>query len=94
MRRIPKRFQLLSHTIEVVSVPASRWKWEDYAYWDIDKLQILVCRGKATMTRHSFWHEVAHALLDMGGRADLSKNETLVDVLGGLLAQMTATAEY
>ena len=94
MKRIPKRFQLLNHTIDVVSIPESKWKWgESWAYWDAGETRILICRGKATVAFHSFCHEVTHCLLEMAGRADLSRSEALVDVMGGLIAQFLSTAE-
>lgn len=93
MRSIPKRFQLLNHTIGIETIPMAKWKWDAWAYWDHENLKILICRGKRSIAFHSFCHEVVHALFDMAGRHDLSADETLVDTVGGLLAQMMSTAE-
>lgn len=41
-----------------------------------------------------FHHELAHGLLYMAGRGDLSSDETLVDVLGNLILQADKTAVY
>lgn len=94
MKRIPRRFKAMNHTINVVRIPLKKWKWDDWAYWDSSNMQILVCQGKASVAFHSFCHEVTHCLCELAGRPDLSENEGLVDVLGGLLAQALSTAEY
>jgi hypothetical protein len=41
-----------------------------------------------------FHHELAHGLLYMAGRGDLSSDEALVDVLGNLILQADKTAVY
>ncbi len=41
-----------------------------------------------------FHHELAHGLLHMAGRFDLSDDEALVDVLGNLIMQADKTAVY
>ena len=45
----------------------------------------------ASVVEHTFYHELAHCLLYYAGRDDLSKDEQLVDIIGGLLAQYEAT---
>lgn len=47
--------------------------------------------GDGTLLDHSFYHELVHFLLHYAGRDDLSNDEQLVDVVGGLLAQYEAT---
>jgi hypothetical protein len=94
VKKIPKRFKLMGHTINVVLVPLKQWKWdEDFAHWDIERLEIQVCKGRKSIELHKFYHEVMHAMLEMAGRNDLSENETLVDTLGGLMAQFALTSE-
>lgn len=41
-----------------------------------------------------FHHELAHGLLHMAGRPELSSDETLVDILGNLIMQADKTAVY
>jgi len=42
----------------------------------------------------TFYHELAHAVLDIFGRPEDSANEQLVDVLGQGLMQFAKTAKY
>lgn len=94
MKRIPKAFSVLNHRITVEVVPEAKWKWKDWAYWESDKLRILVCQGKVSVVKHSFWHETVHVLMEFAGRPDLSKNEAFVDMVGGMLAQIMSSAEF
>jgi len=94
MRAIPKSFELLGHTIKVVWKETPRNEAGDKCdgLWDINKLTIFLdSKQLPTMKRHSFWHEVGHAILDLCGYTQLSENEDLVDTLGGALAQIDAT---
>ncbi|CAB4130422.1 hypothetical protein UFOVP119_46 [uncultured Caudovirales phage] len=94
MKRVPSTFQLLAHTITVTVIEKRDWKWEDaVAYWNPANNTIELMRQPRTIMRHAFWHEVAHAVLDMMGQTKLSRNEVFVDAMGGLLAQMMDTAQ-
>ena len=94
MRRIPKSFQLMGHTITVQLVDKKDWKYEDdLAYWDPDKNQISIMRQSRTQLRHTFWHETMHAVLDAMSHK-LARDEQFVDQVGGLLAQIMDTAEF
>ena len=42
---------------------------------------------------HTFCHELVHFLFHYAGRDDLAGDETLVDVVGGLLAQYEKTKQ-
>lgn len=96
MKRIPKRFKLLNHQITVRVLSKSEWP-EKYAdsvgVWDNHKNEILLLKQPRTVLRHTLWHEITHALLDMMGHK-LSTNESFVDALGGLLAQLSDTTEF
>jgi hypothetical protein len=96
MKRIPRHFQLLNHRITVRVLPKSEWpeKYHDaVGVWDNAKCEILLLKQPRTVLRHTFWHEATHALLDMMG-SKLSKNESFVDALGGLLAQLNDSTEF
>lgn len=94
MRRIPKTFKLLSHTVNVRIIDKKDWKYkEDLAFWDPDKNEIWIMRQPRTQLRHTFWHEAMHAMLDTLSHR-LARDEQFVDQMGGLLAQMMDTAEF
>jgi len=84
----------MAHTITIRVVNKSEWKYEgEWGWWDPSKLEILLCRQPRTQLRHSLWHEVVHAALDLMGEYKLSRDEGFVDRFGGLLAQIMDTAE-
>ena len=67
-----------------------------YGFWDPKQTTItLVAHGvDDSMLIHTFHHELAHAILFYAGREDLSNDETLTDVIGGLLAQYSQTSVF
>jgi hypothetical protein len=93
---IPKRFQLAGHTIEVRTVPRSKWRHGKtcVGIWLPDAYRIEVLASLRGSNRQQvFTHELIHALLDVAGHDDLSRNEQLVDRLGHLLQQAMTTME-
>ncbi len=93
---IPKKFQLAGHTIEVRSVPKSKWKHgkDCVGIWMPDVYRIeIVSSLRGSNRQQVFTHELIHALLDVAGHDDLSRNEQLVDRLGHLLQQAMTTME-
>lgn len=100
MRRIPKSFQLLGHTITVRIVSKRDWEaiseendLEDaVACWCPELNLILICRTSRTQMLHAMYHEMTHAVLDMMNDR-LSYNEQFVDNFAGLLAQAMDTAQ-
>jgi hypothetical protein len=48
---------------------------------------------KGSHRQQTFCHEAIHAILDIAGHEDLSRQEALVDRLGHLLQQMLTTME-
>lgn len=99
MRRIPKSFGLLGHTITVRIISKRDWEavaedndLEDaVACWCPQLDLILIQRNSREQMLHAFFHEMTHAVLDMMNDK-LSYNETFVDNFGGLLAQAMDTA--
>jgi len=93
---VPRQFQLAGHTIAVNLVTPRKWKhgkncvgiWLPNDY----RIEVLsTCRG--TNRQQVFCHEAIHAMLDIAGHDDLSRDEQLVDRLGHLLQQMLTTME-
>lgn len=93
---VPRQFQLAGHTIAVNLVTPRKWKhgkncvgiWLPGDY----KIELLSsCRG--SNRQQVFCHEAIHAMLDIAGHDDLSRDEQLVDRLGHLLQQMLTTME-
>lgn len=93
---IPKKFQLAGHTIEVRTVPRSKWRHGKncVGIWLPDTYRIEVIASlRGSARQQVFTHELIHALLDVAGHDDLSRNEQLVDRLGHLLQQAMTTME-
>jgi hypothetical protein len=91
---VPSQFQLAGHTITVVTVPKSRWKYKNaVALWMPNECRIEL-HGALTGTarQQAFMHEATHALLDVAGYSNtLSTDEELVDRVAHLLLQMIQT---
>jgi hypothetical protein len=93
---VPAQFQLAGHTIKVNVLPPRKWKHGKHVVgiWMPDEYKIEIlssCRG--TSRQQVFCHEAIHAMLDIAGHDDLSRDEQLVDRLGHLLQQMLTTME-
>lgn len=100
MKRIPKQFKLLGHTITVRVIGQRDWDalCDDYdivdavGCWRHSDYAIVLLRQPRSKLLHTFAHELTHAVLDMMNDK-LSYNEKWVDQFGGLLAQAMDTAE-
>jgi len=105
--KIPKRFKLLGHTIEVTENPAlmNDRNWNGAARYDDCKIELLPISDATprhiTSYEQTFCHELMHYLLWAGGGAvnhelkdHIHHNEEFVDLMGGLLHQVLTTAEY
>jgi hypothetical protein len=93
---IPKSFQLAGHTIEVRIVTPKKWRHgkDCVGIWLPDQYRIEIVSSVRGSNRQQTWcHEAIHALLDIAGHDDLSRDEQLVDRLGHLLQQMLVTME-
>ncbi len=91
---IPRQFQLAGHTIEVRIVPPRKWKHgkDCVGIWLPDQYRIDIISSVRGSNRQQVWcHEAIHAILDIAGHDDLSRDEQLVDRLGHLLQQMLVT---
>ena len=93
---VPKSFKLAGHTITVVTVPKSRWKYKNaVAFWAPNECKIAIHASlKGTARQQAFMHEACHALLDVAGYSNtLSQDEEFVDRLAHLMHQMLCTFE-
>ena len=93
MKRLPKQFQLLGHTIEIVARKDLYDDCDCYGRWTMSDMRIEIDTGhaNASLQWHSLFHEITHAVLDLTGYSKLSKDETFVDSFGGAFAQVDAT---
>ena len=87
-------FQLLNHTIEVkdfdIAPDADNYGIADYAK---NEIRLYTDGVNPSVVDHTFYHELVHFLLHYAGRDDLNEDETLVDTMGGLLAQYMDTRQ-
>jgi len=93
---VPSKFQLAGHTITVVTIPKSRWKYKNaIALWMPNECRIELHGAlHGTARVQAFMHEATHAVLDVAGYSNtLSTDEELVDRLAHLLHQMFTTIE-
>ena len=93
---VPRRFQLAGHTIEVITVPAKRWKHgrDCIGVWLPNEYRIeLVSSIRGTNRVQTFVHEMLHALFDVAGYSRESRDETRIDRLAHLLHQILVTME-
>ena len=100
MKRIPKQFQLLGHTITVRVVSKRDWEdlcdkyeeMEDTVGWWVpaDDLIVIQRQPRAQML-HTLMHEMTHAVLHYMNDPKAT-DERYVDQMGALWAQALATA--
>lgn len=93
---IPNQFQLAGHTIKVRVVPPSKWRHGKgcIGIWLPDQYRIdILSTIKGSHRQQTWCHEATHAMLDIAGHDDLSRDEQFVDRLGHLLQQMLTTME-
>ena len=98
--RIPKRFKLLAHTVEVKADPFLVQRHDNVGralYQEDVILYQPACDGYSVSREteeHSFVHELIHHMLVFMGEEELSRNEKFVDLFAGLLHQAFETMEY
>jgi len=86
--RVPKEFEILNHRITVELKDAVEGDKNGVTDFDTDSVTVFTT-GKTTddILVHTYFHELAHILFQYAGYPDDCKDETKVDVIGGLLAQ-------
>lgn len=101
MKRLPKNFQLGSHTFNVKRLAPKEMLRkcegeEAYGLFVPDELMIYVIKSptiKASVIMQTFWHEFAHAALWVMNHDDYA-NETVVDALGHAIHQATSSFQF
>lgn len=98
--RIPKKFKLLGHTIEVVierdlanktdCLGETRYRYNQIALQPISSEER---KRSNTSFEQVFLHEVTHWILHTMHETDLSNNEKFVEQFSGLLHQVLTTME-
>jgi len=98
--RIPKRFKLLGQTIEVNLVDHIASQNGTLGEARTTQNSILLQKSvdgfpiPESQRMHIFWHEVMHHVLQAMGQQELAGEESFVDLLAGMIHQVTTTMEY
>jgi hypothetical protein len=89
---IPKTFKLVNRTW-VVKEMSKSISSENKLHGDCDHARALirVCIDHPENAEHTFFHELAHAMLKVTTKPKLSSNEDFVDSLGAALHQYMQT---
>lgn len=89
---IPTRFQLVNRTYKVKAMDkALAEELKKHGDCDREDAVIRVELSNKENTEHTFFHELAHALLWTTTKPKLSDNEDFVDSLGAALHQYMTT---
>ena len=86
---IPESFQLLGHTIKVIIEDTTDVGKFGDADFNLNIIRLFPAGTVRDVIRHTYFHEVVHFLLHYSGHPELAEDEVLVDVLGGLIAQLS-----
>jgi hypothetical protein len=98
--KIPKRFKLLGHTIEVGEDHDGYYQRQRYGCASYEgkwiKLQLPTQAHPITQSslEHTFMHELVHMCLYHTEQCQLNDNEAFVDSFAGLLHQALTTMEF
>lgn len=98
--RIPKRFKLLGHTVDVMEDPSRMYESRAYGSCSYEAKWIKLVPPSPShpvtqgSVEHTFMHELVHMCLYHTEHAELNENDAFVDLLAGLLHQALTTAEY
>lgn len=98
--KIPKRFKLLGHTVEVKDEPEGMFEKNRYGACSYEGKWIKICPKSSShpvsqsSIEHTFMHELVHMCLYHTEQGQLNDNEGFVDTLAGLLHQALSTMEY
>lgn len=100
MRKIPKQFDIMGHTIKVCVINARDWETLSASYpalvdtvglYSGEVQLIIIKKAPQSIMLHTLYHEIMHAALHIMGHR-LWENEKFVDQLGGILAQIETSA--
>lgn len=89
---IPKRFQQRNRTVTVTSMPKSLAEdLKRHGDFDTEQYVIRLAPNNKDVLEHTYFHELAHCLLEGTTKPKLSSNEEFVDSLGCMLHQYMQT---
>jgi len=97
--RIPKKFNVMGHTMTVNIIPDTEWLvlgLDDahVGYFEEATLKVYIRGDRAESAMEQiFWHEALHCILHFMGHP-LNNDETFVDVMSGVFHQILITSEY
>jgi hypothetical protein len=92
MRKIPSRFDIVGHTIDVRFRDDLLEDCECHGRFIASKNLIELQSGEAfSFTLATFWHECMHAIAEHMGMKDLNNDEEQIDKLGQGVAQILKT---
>ena len=92
MRVIPKYFEIVGHTIEVVMRDDLLDDCECHGRFIASKNRIELQTGQSrSFTLATFWHEVMHAIATHMGMKSLNEDEESIDKLGQGVLQVLKT---
>jgi hypothetical protein len=98
--KIPKRFKLLGHTIEVSEDPSRYYASGSYGTCSYEEkwIKLVPPSEHHPVTQgsieHTFLHELTHMMLYHTEQHELKNNEAFVDLFAGLLHQALTTMEF
>lgn len=95
--RLPTSFALMNREYRVRRATEAELKEAEdglYGFCDYEEAEIVLFPHKnRDHAEHTYFHELAHALLMAIGRPDLAENEALVDSLAAALHQYEKTMD-
>lgn len=97
---IPSSFEILGNKITIVFNDPTLAQNGELGLCDFNHNRILIStnhKGQKIpddVSKHTYWHEVAHAMLHHMGETELRDNEKFVDLLGGMIYQVLKTSVY
>jgi hypothetical protein len=89
---IPTQFEVLNHQFQVLLDHTPDTGMDGLTDFGNNTIRLFTQGNSRSALIHTYYHELGHVLLYYAGHPALSEDETLVDVLGGLLAQVIGSS--
>jgi len=98
VKKLPSSLTLFGQTITVEHIDNFVSLGDRFGDWDIKNNTIrLQAMGQSIpdeICLQAFFHELTHAMLELGGHSDWSSNETFVELMGQLMYQAEKTRKF
>jgi hypothetical protein len=91
MKKLPKQFEILGRKFDI---QYDKSLGENLGVCFPDNGLIKIVKNKflpRDSVEHTLWHEISHAILYAMGEEELFRNEKFIDLLGGILYQISKT---